>query len=468
MSKSFLKLLPWIIMGLNGCIQSIPDKPNAAKINPPPIWHEKFQPSHQQPEQQWWKQLHDPVLNQLIEEALKHNTDIALAQTRIQQALAQEHAIRSSLLPSLNASGGTTRQKSLNAFGVATLSRVEQPTFQAAYELDIFGKNRQNWKSARLNRLATEMAAESTRISVISTTVKAYITLRALDEKLKLLQQTLEARQKELQLANAKARVGYTSQLELNQAQAEYAATLQQIPIIQSSIGQQEHLISMLTGSSSQTIQRGLSLSELHAPAIPDILPSELMKNRPDIVQSSLLLAASDASLAAAQAQFFPTVRISAAFGRIFSTAPIKEPINVWSIGGSVLAPIFEGGQIKANFDLNVAKRNEAVWNYRKVVLTAMKEVEDQLSAGYRLQEQQKALQMERDAVASALHHARNRYQAGYSSYIEVLDSQRTLFSVQSQLIQSQADYLTSQVSLYQALGGGWVVPNNKLNSKMN
>lgn len=456
MNLSLLKLMPLIAIALNGCIPNIPSKPSAAHINIPVHWHERFNSTQRQYDAQWWMQLHDPILNQLINEALEHNTDIALAQTRIQQALAQEHVFRSSLLPALNASGGTTRQKNLNAFGISTISRVEQPAFQAAYELDIFGKNRNNWKSARLNRLATEIAAESTRLSVISTTVKAYITLRALDEKLELLQQTLNARQKELTIAHSKAKIGYTSTLELNQAQAEYAATLQQIPTIQTIISQQEHVLNILTGSTSKIIRRGLPLSKLHAPAIPEILPSDFMKNRPDIVQSSLLLAASDATLAAAQAQFFPSVKINAVFGRIFSTAPIKEPVNVWSIGGSVLAPIFEGGQIKANFDLGIAKRNEAVWNYRKVVLTAMKEVEDQLSTGYRLQQQQQALQLERDAVASALHHAKNRYLAGYSSYLEVLDSQRNLFSVQSQLIQSQADYLTSQVSLYQALGGGW------------
>lgn len=456
MNKSLLKMMLLIAMALNGCIPTIPASPDAATIKAPAQWHEKFISTHQLADMQWWMQLNDPVLNRLISEALLYNTDIALAQTRIQQALTQENALRSALLPSLNASGGTTRQKNLNAFGVATISRVEQPTFQAAYELDIFGKNRNNWKAGHLNRLATEIAAESIRLSVISTTVKSYITLRALDEKLKLLEQTLEARQRELKIANAKANIGYTSKLELNQAQAEYAATLQQIPIVESNISQQEHALSMLTGSTSRQIKRGLSLAKLNAPTIPDLLPSELMQNRPDIVQSSLLLAASDANLASARAQFFPTFKISSAFGRIFTTSPIKEPINVWSIGGSILAPIFEGGQLKANFDLNVAKRNEAVWNYQKVVLTALKEVEDQLSSGYHLQQQEQALQMERQAVANALHHAINRYHAGYSSYLEVLDSQRNLFSVQSQLIQSKADYLASQVSLYQALGGGW------------
>lgn len=463
MRNSILKLIPWLTIVLNGCIPHIPAPPKEASINPPSYWHEKFIFSQHNKDAQWWRQLNDPVLNQLITEALAFNTDVALAQTRVQQALAQEHALRSALLPSVNASAGTTRQKNLNAFGVTTINRVEQPSFQAAYELDIFGKNRNNWKSARFNRLATQMAAESIRLSVISATVKSYITLRALDEKLKLLEQTLEARQRELKIAFAKSNVGYTSNLELNQAQAEYAATLQQIPLVQSSISQQEHALSMLTGHTSSKIERGLSLAELRAPLIPDILPSDLLKNRPDIIQSSLLLAASDASLAAAQVQFLPSVKINAAFGRIFSTAPIKEPVNVWSIGGSVLAPIFEGGQIKANFDLNVARRNEAVWNYRKVVITAMKEVEDQLSTGFRLQEQEQALQIERDAIASALHHARNRYQAGYSSYLEVLDSQRTLLSVQILLIQSKADYLNSQVSLYQALGGGWSISTNQV-----
>lgn len=456
-----LSILTAMAISLNGCIPRIPAVPATARVQAPSHWHEQSTITSQNADAQWWKQLNDPVLDQLINEALTNNIDLALAQTRVQEALAQEHASRASLLPTLEASGGTTRQKSLNAFGVATLTRVEQPSFQAAYELDVFGKNRHAYQAGRLNRQATETAEAATRLSVISTTVKSYITLRALDEKLNLLQKTLDARQRELKIAQSKANVGYTSKLELNQAQAEYAATLQQIPVVQSSISQQEHALSMLVGSSSRTIERGLPLSQLHAPAIPDMLPSELMQNRPDIVQSSLLLAASDANLASARAQFLPSVKISATFGRIFSTAPIKEPVNVWSIGGSILAPIFEGGSIKANFDLNVARRNEAAWNYRKTVLTALKEVEDQLSASYRLQEQEQALEMEQKALASALHHASNRYHAGYSPYLDVLDSQRNLLSVESQLIQSKADYLNAQVSLYQALGGGWTPARN-------
>lgn len=464
MKTPLIRLFTLIALSVSasGCIPRIPNIPATARVDVPVQWHEQYHHSAQIADAQWWTQLNDPVLNRLISEALANNIDIALAQTRIQEALAQEHASRASLLPSLEASGGTSRQKSLNAFGIATINRVEQPTFQAAYELDVFGQNRNAWKARRLNRQASEIAEEATRLSVITTTVKSYVTLRALDEKLNLLQKTLEARQRELKIAQSKANVGYTSKLELNQAQAEYAATLQQIPVVQSSISQQEHALSMLTGSSSRTIERGLSLSELHAPAIPDILPSDLMKNRPDIVQSALLIAASDASLASAQAQFLPSVKISATFGRLFTTSPIKEPVNLWSIGGSILAPVFEGGQLKANFDLNVAKRNEAVWNYRKTVLTALKEVEDQLSGSYRLQEQEQALEMERDALANALHHATNRYRAGYSPYLDVLDSQRNLLSVQSQLIQSKADYLNSQVSLYQALGGGWTAPTGK------
>lgn len=450
-----------IVSGLlSGCIPHIPALPVATQLDVPLHWHEKQTPTlSQTASKPWWKQLNDPVLNQLIEEALANNTDIAIAQTHVQAALAQEQAARSALLPTLNASGGTNRAQSLNAFGVTTIARTEQPSFQAAYELDVFGKNRKAWTAGRLNKEAAQMAAASTRISIIATTIKSYITLRTLDAQLVLLQKTLTAREHELAIAKAKAKVGYTSQLELSQAESEYAATLQQIPGTQASISQQEHSLNILLGRTSQNIPRGLALSDLKAPAIPDILPSALMRQRPDIIQAGLQLAASDASLAAAQAQFLPSVSISASLGRVFSTSPIKEPVNIWSIGGSILAPIFEGGQLKANFDQSVAKRNEAAWQYRQTVLTAFKEVEDQLASGYRLQQKQQALEMERNAVAKALHFATNRYHIGYSPYLDVLDSQRNLLNVDNQLIQNQANYLISQVALYQALGGGWHNP---------
>lgn len=442
---------------LTACVPRIPPKPMAAQLDIPLQWHEKtISSSNRSSDQNWWHQLNDPVLNDLIEQALVNNTDLAIAQTHIQAALAQEHIARSALLPTLDVSGGSARAQSLGALGSVGIARTEQPTFQAAYEIDVFGKNRKAWKAGKLSRQATEAAAAATRISVIATTVKSYITLRALDAQLDLLQQTLKTREKELKIAQAKAKAGYTSQLELSQAESEYADTLQQIPTIETSISQQEHALNLLIGHTSQNVPRGLSLAQLKPPVIPEILPSDLIQKRPDIIQATLLLAASDASLASAQAQFLPSVNISATLGRVFSTSPINEPVTIWSIGGSILAPIFEGGRIQAGFDQAVAKRNEAAWQYRQTVLTAFKEVEDQLASGYRLQQKQQALQMEHNAIAKALHFAQNRYHTGYSPYLDVLDSQRNLLNTENQLIQNQANYLTSQVSLYQALGGGW------------
>jgi len=180
------------------------------------------------------------------------------------------------------------------------------------------------------------------------------------------------------------------------------------------------------------------------------------LRRRPDIVQAEQQVVAADRSLDAARAAFMPSIQLSAAGGIVNSTL-ITGPIGIFSIGGSILAPIFEGGRLRAQADVAAAQRDEAAFAYRKAALTAFREVEDALASLQRTSEQEAALRRERDALARALVHATNRYRAGYSSYLEQLDAQRGLLSADLSLVQARADQLSAAVSLYQALGGGWV-----------
>lgn len=446
-----------ISMMMISCIPAIKELPQSSQVKVPQKWHEAMKGETTVIEEKWWNQFNDPVLSDLVNQGLANNIDLAIAKTHVEQALAQEKISRSMLFPNFELNGPITRARNINAFGQQVITRVEQPIFQTSYELDLFGKNFNSHQASKLSAQAQKLTAESVQISIVSTIIKSYITLRALDEKLALLNKTLESRKGALAIAQKKANVGYTSKLELDQALAEYSGTLQQIPSVKMAISQQEHALSMLLGSTSDSIPRGKSLNELNHPLIPEMLPAEVMQKRPDITAASLQLAASDKMLSSAQAQFFPSVRISATLGKLFTTAPIEEPVKIWSIGGSILAPLFEGGRLKGEFANASSKRDEAALNYKKVVLNAFKEVEDQIVSGYLLQDQTAALIIQDKALTNALYHANNRYQAGYSSYLEVLDSQRNLLTVQAQVIQNKADYLNSLVNLYQALGGGWI-----------
>jgi outer membrane protein TolC len=192
----------------------------------------------------------------------------------------------------------------------------------------------------------------------------------------------------------------------------------------------------------------------LTPPPIPAGLPSDLLRRRPDIFQAESTLVAADATLASTRAQFLPSLRLTASLGRLVVT-PL-EPITIWSLGASVLAPLFDGGRIEAQVNTAGARREQAAYAYRRTVLTAFREVEDNLSAVVHTREQRTHLQAERAALADALFHAQRRYRAGYSSYLEQLDAQRGVLTADLALIQAMTDELTTLVALSQAMGGGW------------
>ena len=253
-------------------------------------------------------------------------------------------------------------------------------------------------------------------------------------------------------IARDRQEAGYTSQLELRQAEAEYRAAEQQIPAAEAALARQENALSVLVGEPPRAIRRG-TFAALGKPAIPLVLPSELTRRRPDILQAEYALAASDARMRGARAQFLPQIRLAASAGTIVSSA-LDDPVAIWSVGGSILAPIFNGGRLQGQFDAATAQRDQAAFTYRRTVLTAFREVEDQLAVISRLNEQEVSLRAQRVAVADAVRHASNRYRAGYSPYLEQIDAQRTLLSVDLALVQLKADNLTALVALYQALGG--------------
>ena len=241
----------------------------------------------------------------------------------------------------------------------------------------------------------------------------------------------------------------------MRQAEAEYRATTQILPQVQLAIARQENALSTLTGVTPRAIPRGRPLSALAPPGVPAGLPSDLLRRRPDIAQAEYSLAATDASLAAARAQFLPSLRLTGSAGLTLSTA-LADPVSIWSIGASILAPLFQGGRLTANVEGAAARRDQAAFTYQRTALTAFREVEDNLAAVDRLAAQRRELEAQRTATAEALRHATNRYRAGYATYLEQLDAQRTLLNVDLTLVQLRADQINSVIALYQAMGGGW------------
>jgi NodT family efflux transporter outer membrane factor (OMF) lipoprotein len=405
----------------------------------------------------WWKGFGDSALAQAVETALAHNDDIAIAAARVAEARGQFRAAHAQLQPNIGAGAQLSREASINpGFGVPDTQTAGGGAIQISYDLDLFGRLADASEAARAALLASQAAHDNVRLAIAASAASGYIALRALDARLLVLRDTLAARAEELRVAKRRADAGYSSQLDLAQAEAAYRATEPLIPATLLAITRQEDGLSVLLGESPRAIERGGAFDALAISAAPALVPATLLRRRPDIASAEAQLAASDHALDAARDAFMPDVQLAAFGGLIGSNLARGSPFEYWSLGGSILAPIFSAGRLEGQQDVATARRDQAAFAYRKAALGAFREVEDSLAAIQRNEEQERALSAQRDVQEHALRLATNRYRAGYSPYLDQIDAQRSLLSVQLALVQARADRLTALVSLYQSLGGGW------------
>ncbi len=456
MKTSHLALAPVMATALAACAG-----PNVATTTVPPVtapvaWRTDAGPTAAL-QRDWWSSFGDPALTALVDRALANNSDIGIAAARVREARANVALARAQTLPAIDATLGGGRSRSVSAFGQPSEQNFAQPQLQVAYEVDLFGRLADQKSAARDSYFASEAARDTVRLSVAATVAANYVTLRSLDARLEVARETVRARSESLRIAKSRVGSGYSPKLELEQAQAEYDATAQIIPQIELATARTEDALSLLVGDTPRVVDRGETLDRLAVPAIPDDLPSDLLRRRPDVAQAEYQLAASDKNLSAARKRFLPQVRLTSAAGVAFSTL-LNDPITIWSIGGSILAPIFQGGRLTAQADVAGAQRDQAAFAYRRTALTAFREVEDALASVQSIDRQIRFARSQRDALAEGLRLATNRYREGYSPYLEQLDAQRGLLGAELSLIQLRADALSARIQLFQAMGGGWTM----------
>ena len=407
----------------------------------------------------WWRQLGDAQLNTLVQQGLAQNTDVLTAAARVQEAQANLAATDAARSPQVNATLGASTGRSLGAFG-PTHTRSVQPGLQASWELDLWGRLSQQSQAAAARVQASEADRAAVQLTVATTTVQTYVGLRALQQQLAISQATVLSRDKALQLAQDQQRVGYISQLQVSQAQAEYESVQQQVQQLQWQIDKQLATLNLLLGqaggNAQLAAQTGVRLQDLQLPAVPASLPSQLLERRPDIARASALLAASDHNLQAQRAAFLPQVSLSASVGSLLVNALNYNPLTVWSLGGSLLAPLFNGGRLDAQLDAATAQRDQTAYAYRGAVMSAFADVESALTGTQRLAQQTLHATQRREVLQQTLGFAHDRYEAGYASYLEELDAQRNLYAAELEVVRLHQAELDNRVQLYKALGGGW------------
>ncbi len=420
---------------------------------------------------QWWNQFNDPVLDKLIAEALANNKDIKIAAANVQQAVGVLIQTRSPIFPQLNYSG--TAQRYLNSELAATPIPASVPNPQnaftllgsATWEIDLWGRIRRLTESAQADLLATEYAKRGVVLSLVSSVASSYLQLRGLDEQLRISKMTLATYAESVRIFELQYQYGVVSQMNVEQARSQYETAAAQIPQIESSIAQTEYAISILLGRNPGPVERGKPISELVLPAVPAGIPSQLLERRPDLQQAEQQLVSANAKIGAARALYFPTITLTGSYGTSSGELSdlFKGPARTWSYGGSITGPIFAGGSIYGQVKQAEAAQQAALLSYQSAIQNAFRDVETSLINSQKLNEQVRAQERLVRANREYARLSRLQYDGGYVPYSTVLQAEQQLFPSELNLAQTKSSLLGSLVTIYQAMGGGWVNVADKM-----
>ncbi|MCP5164513.1 MAG: efflux transporter outer membrane subunit [Pseudomonadales bacterium] len=419
----------------------------------------------------WWRQLDDPVLDQLIATALAANNNVRIATANVEQALAVVTQTRSALFPQVGygASGAKDRIPETGVAGMIPNLPNPQETYQAmlsaSWELDLWGRIRSLSEAAQASMLATNEARRGVILTLVSSVATSYITLRGLDEQLQVARQSLTAYAESVRIYELQFKHGQTSQMTVAQARSQYETAAARIPQIELQIAQTENVLSVLLGGNPEAIPRGKTIGELHMPAVPAGLPSSLLERRPDLQQAEQVLIAANAQIGAARALYFPSISLTGAYGSVSSDLSdlFKGPARSWSYAGQVTGPLFTFGAVSGQVAQAEAAQRAAVASYELAVESAFADVDNALAARQKLGEQLVAQQRLVAALQDYSRLAQLQYDAGYAPYSTVLQAEQSLFPAQLALAELQASVLSSAAVVYKAMGGGWVGEADKM-----
>ncbi|MGO4328796.1 efflux transporter outer membrane subunit [Cupriavidus sp. M-11] len=416
----------------------------------------------------WREFFHDPRLQVLIAASLENNRDLRTAALRIEEARAQYQVQRADLLPTVNATGGYTRQRLSGAqFGGQAATAVSE-FYQVgagitSYELDFFGRVRSLSNAALSQYFSTEEARRSAQISLVSEVAKAYLSERSFAEQYELAQNTLKTREYTLSLSRQRFNAGATSALDLRDNESLVAQARVSAAQLARQRAQAQNALEVLVGKplgSIENLPQAMHLSDERIISdIPAGLPSDLLEQRPDIRQAEQQLLSANANIGAARAAFFPRITLTANAGSISPSFSglFDAGTGVWSFAPQLVLPIFDYGRNLSNLDLANVRKNIQIANYEKTIQTAFAEVADALVARGTLEDQVQSQEQVRNAELARFELSTVRFRSGISSQLDQLDAQRELFNADQALIQARQLRLNNAIDLYRALGGGLI-----------
>ena len=413
----------------------------------------------------WWEQFGDPVLNELVETALRENLDVRIAAARVDQFVGALTSTRSQLYPQLGYGAAAGRARA-SRVGQPPLPPGADPYFSiyegalgASWQLDLFGRVARLSEAAQAQVYASEQARRGVVLSLVSGVATSYITLRALDRQLEIAQATAANFGATERLFELRFKAGIVAKTEVMQITSQHQQALAAIPAFEQAIAATENLISILLGRNSGPMPRGKTIDQLIAPLIPADLPSALLERRPDILQAEQNLVAANANVGAARSLYYPTFSITGVLGSVSTAFDdfLTGPAAARLIAADIAGPIFTFGGIEGQVSSAEAANRQALLVYQQTILNAFRETNDALTGSQKKIEQFELQAKRVEALREFARLSRLRFDKGVSGYLEVLVADNELFAAELAAVGLQAERYSQLVNVYQAMGGGWV-----------
>lgn len=425
------------------------ERPSAAE---PDKWRNADQlTSAEWPSTDWWRAFGATQLDTLMLQAQQHNFDLAAAAARVRQADADIQIAHAPLLPAVGFDAEWTHGQ--------VPSRESQAVLNASYELDFWGKNRASVESARATALASRYDRATLGLAIDSSVALTYFQVLALHDQIAIATNDLASAERLLKILQARVVAGVSSALDVAQQEAAVATANARIPPLEAQLEQSTDALALLTGAFPETLAvPDGSLADLSAPPISAGIPSELLARRPDVAEAEAQLIAANANVAAAHAAFLPSVQLTAE-GGVVSTALthlLSPQSTLFALAASITESIFDGGQLRGQYQKSQARYDELVQLYRKAAVSAFVDVEDALAGVRHFADEEDRQQRAAAAAQRAYDISVAQLRAGTIDLVTVLTAQNALFSAEDALVQAKLAQLQAEVSLYKALGGGW------------
>lgn len=448
----------------SSCASSGNGSTHRAPVSPPDAWKngDSAQPSQVADLATWWQRFNDPVLDDLIAEALRASPDIRTALTRIDEARARYGIERAAQIPSVNAGvsaqGSRTRNRPTDA---VVKTESYRAGLDASWEIDLFGRQRQTTAAARADLAQTEENFFALQASLAAEVAQIYVTFRSTATQLDIVRRALATRTETWQLSAWREEAGLASALDTQQSLSALEQARASIPQLEETLEQTRNQLAILLGKTPGALDDLLSAQRTVPFASGEIavgIPADTLRQRPDVRAAEQALLAATARTRAAQRQRFPSLSLSGSIGvDALKAGKLFSPQNsVASAAANLAAPIFDAGRIRQNIRLQTAAEERAFIAYESTVLTALADVENALVATSRTQERIAAIDRAAEAAQLAATLAQQQYEAGQVDLLTVLDSQRTLLSLEQQQVSARADLSFAHIQLFKSLGGGW------------